>query len=222
MRDINVQAKIKNYFNFFVLFIISLFTFVPVSYGITTSNDTYIIQVEDSLLPNQFPKKQPKASDSSDSIVFSFDGSKIEFDPLTPTNPLVRTRNLSVSTTGGNGYSISAYLVKPLSNETGGIIQNTSCDDGACTISHPSLWTSSLTYGFGFRCEKSSICDESFAEENTFSPMPNDSKSSFINIKYDHIISNSTIKFLYKINTAGSQEPGNYTSTIKYLVMPNI
>jgi len=203
-----------------VCFIIIHYIFIELAHAIVTSNDTYILQVDDSLLPNQVAK--PAVKSINDSITISLDGSQVEFDPLTPTNPLIRSRNLAISTKGGNGYSALIYLGKPLTSGSGSIIQNTSCDDGACTDSYSSPWTSSLTYGFGFRCEITNTCKLSFPYENSFSSLPIYPMNRLIDIKYDYNVSNSLIKLIFKLNTSGSQVPGNYSSQVHYLIMPNI
>ena len=85
---------------------------------------------------------------------FSFNVSQtiIDFGTLSATNPVTRTTNLTVINPSG-GYTVLAYEDHPLLTTNGATINDTTCDNGACSDTLPALWTNTLTYGFGYRCD---------------------------------------------------------------------
>ncbi len=148
----------------------------------------------------------------------------IDYGVLSPTNPIIRENNLMISNSISGVFSILGRENHPLNAKSGTIIPDTSCDNGACTMTLASIWENSLTYGFGYRCENilSKNCASDFQNENYFKQFPSVSdKEEFIHIingvKSD---TQSESKIIYKVNTATSQPQESYSNKINYILVP--
>jgi len=172
------------------------------------------------------------------SSVFSFSVSNtlIDFGILSPTNPVSRATTLTVSNSSAPSYQITASENHQLLvAKTGAIIADTTCDRGTCTQNQASEWASTLTYGFGYRCEaisiisngaKSSACienDTSFSTPNYFKQFADTSKKE----KAQIVVkggkgSGQKATITYKVNISSSQAAGNYSNSVTYIAVPNL
>ena len=158
---------------------------------------------------------------------FSISNTKIDFGILAPTNPVTRTTKLTVSNTDALGYSVSSAqnheLMVPT---TGAVIPDTTCDDGRCSESIASEWTNTLTYGFGYRCDKENatcvVGDSSFVPENYFKQFANSGKDeSAATIMSGGRGRGQEATIMYKVNISSSQPAGTYNNSVTYLATPN-
>lgn len=166
---------------------------------------------------------------------FSVSNSLIDFGTLSPTNPITRTSLLTISNLAAPGYKITAsenhQLLVP---KTGAIIPDTTCDNGTCSQSHASIWESSLTYGFGYRCDPIAILSKGIKDKSclpkdlTFYYFPSHYKQFADSSKSESagtIISgtrgrNQKATVTYKVNIPSSQASGLYTNAITYIMIP--
>lgn len=157
---------------------------------------------------------------------FSFAVSEtlIDFGVLSATNPVTRTTTLTVSNASG-GYSVLGSENHPLLAPSGSRINDTTCDNGACTDMTASLWTNTLTYGFGYRCDNISgtDCDPGFSNENDFKQFADNSKKETPQpVMMGRVPGQKRqSKITYKVNISGTQQPGIYINTITYIATPN-
>jgi len=152
----------------------------------------------------------------------------IDFGILSPTNPIIRTVDLSTNTQGTYGYSVIVFEDQPLTASSSGIkktfIPDTTCDKGTCGVETSAVWTNALTYGFGYRCDDliSISCDNSFTQPNFYRHFPdiinNDDPQSIISAEG---ADNQQARISYKVNTSGNQSKGNYGNTVTYIGIPN-
>lgn len=159
----------------------------------------------------------------------------IDFGTLSPTNPITRTTTVNVSNLSAPGYVVTASQNHQLlSPRNGAIIPDTTCDRGSCSQSFASQWTSSLTYGFGYRCDAVSVlingtksrgCVSNdlafFYNPDAFRQFSDASKSE----KAVPIIKgtrgrNQKGTVTYKVNISSSQPAGLYTNSITYILTP--
>lgn len=161
-------------------------------------------------------------------IPFSFSISQniLDFGVITPTNPVTRTTNLTVSAGPSKGFTIIASENLPLTSSVG-IIPDTTCDNGDCNSAKAALWTSSLTYGFGYRCDPSSpsssgqanVCPSDFNNANFYKPFA--ATPSAMSIMASNVGGvNKQSQITYKVNVSGSQAPGLYTNIVTYIASP--
>lgn len=156
----------------------------------------------------------------------------IDFGLLAPTNPIVRSFDLSVYSLPTFGYSVDASQDHALKLDSGSEeIPNTTCDNGNCNEEKAGIWTNTLTYGFGYRCDNitGTDCDKSFSNAEGTS-----SRSKF----YKHFADNSNgqspkfimsgigsknkeIRMSYKVNISGNQTQGIYSNIVTYIAIPN-
>lgn len=151
----------------------------------------------------------------------------IDFGLLSPTNPIIRTVDLSVYSLSTSGYSIIASQDHPLQmnpNASGANIPNTTCDNGECSHENAQEWANTLTYGFGYRCDNvtGADCDSSFLKPNFYkhfadgsNTQPPQSVMSGIGSK------NKDVRISYKVNISGNQAQGTYANIITYIAVPN-
>ncbi|MBI5044689.1 MAG: hypothetical protein HZC02_02080 [Candidatus Levybacteria bacterium] len=160
-------------------------------------------------------------------IPFSFTISTLEinFGTLIPTNPVTRTNVLTLSNGSANGYSVLAYenhaLLIPGS---GRMIPDTSCDAGTCTQITAAAWTSSLAYGFGYRCDNLSgtDCSTDFSTGTFYKQFANDSDGETAQavMRGVNVGRSKQVQITYKANISATQPPGEYTNQIIYLAIP--
>ncbi|MBI2025907.1 MAG: hypothetical protein HYT06_00850, partial [Candidatus Levybacteria bacterium] len=85
---------------------------------------------------------------------FSISSTFIDFGIINPTSAVTRTNDLTISFGSANGYQVTVSQSRNLTADASGFqIPPTTCDSGTCTTTTASQWTSSLTYGFGYRCD---------------------------------------------------------------------
>lgn len=156
---------------------------------------------------------------------FTISQTLIDFGILTPTNPVTRTNLLTVSTDSAYGYEVTGYenhqLLVP---SEGSIIPDTTCDTGSCTESVADIWTNTLTYGFGYRCDdiSGSDCNSDFATSTYYKQFADNSKGE----TEQPIMSDATSgknrqsQITYKVNVSGTQAAGAYTNVVTYIATP--
>jgi len=163
---------------------------------------------------------------------FSISNALIDFGNLSPTNPVTRTTTLTVSNTSAASYQVTASENHQLLvAKTGAIIPDTTCDKGSCSQTTAADWSSTLTYGFGYRCDsisivsqgsKSSSCnqkDSSFSKNPSFFKQFADASKSEASqvIVNGEKGRNQKATITYKVNIASSQATGVYTNSITYV-----
>ncbi len=206
-------------FTFFSLALILTYR----TYAISSSQDGFIIQTNEVLQAQEIPNPQLLNQKTLlfDTISFSLDSDQISFDPLAPTNPLTRAQNLTLKSASIPSAMISLIQDQLFTDFVNNQIPNTSCDNGTCTLKKSDLWSNTLTYGFGFRCEGTFVCEKAFTENDAFRPLPLQDSEAF-DINYPISTDIDHLRYTYKLNVAGSQPRGTYRSNIRYIILPNI
>lgn len=155
---------------------------------------------------------------------FSLSTNTVDFGVITPTNPLTRTVILTISSGSSKGFTVSSSENHPLASQNG-TIPDVSCDNGDCNTTKASLWSSSLTYGFGYRCDPTSssgqanVCSADFSNPDFYKPFAASPSAQ-------NILSSTTggsgrkSQVTYKVNVSGSQPQGVYTNIVTYIASP--
>jgi hypothetical protein len=160
---------------------------------------------------------------SGDTFSFAISQNDIDYGILSSTNPIIRTSDIYLS---GSllGSQLLGYENHPLFSSTKDVIQNTSCDNGACSPQVGAIWDNTLTFGFGYRCDSSlqSACDPQFQTQEYYKTYPDQSRSQ---LPETIIMQNSGIKMsktaiTYKVNISGTQKTGGYYNSLTYLAVP--
>lgn len=160
-------------------------------------------------------------------IPFSFTISSIliDFGDLTPTNPVTRTNTLSIDNQSASGYTVKAFenhqLLIP---GTGSTIPDTTCDGGTCTYTTASPWTSSLVYGFGYRCDivdATNYCNSDFSTSTNYKQFADLSLSETAQTVMSGMTGrDQRAQVTYKVNISAVQEAGLYSNVITYIATP--
>jgi hypothetical protein len=227
-----------------------IFTTAPTAHAQTMSNQDYIIRMENfnttsdtaqDNQPNLPVNIKPTISEgvnfkalmgfedltshSSFSILLSSD--TVDFGIISPTDPIIRTIDLSVDSSAVYGYSVIAFENEPLTavfptNKT--FIPDTTCDNGGCDTQTTAQWTNTLTYGFGYRCDNviGADCDGTFVNPNSYRHFSDilsndDPQSIMTGVGSD----NKLVRMFYKVNISGNQAKGIYNNNITYIGIPN-
>ncbi len=214
----------------FVYLFIGLF--LPVANGQSMSNNNYIIKTEnldtvdiDSVQNNETKSLTQKPENIAPSLPFSVSLSSdiVDFGILAPTNPIIRTVDLSVNNIPSYGYSVLAFENNALKNNQT-FIPDTTCDSGECGIEISSEWLNPLTFGFGYRCGNviGTDCDPSFKNANAYKHFSDMTSNS---IPYPVMAGigqgNKQTRISYKVNISGNQTQGIYSNIITYIAVPN-
>ncbi|MBI2420509.1 MAG: hypothetical protein HYV38_00280 [Candidatus Levybacteria bacterium] len=155
---------------------------------------------------------------------FSISSNFVDFGVLTPTNPVTRTQTLTVGNQSASGYVVTAYenhqLLVPAS---GALIPDTTCDSGTCTESSSAAWTSTLTYGFGYRCDAvtTNYCASGFSTSTFYKQFADNSGSEVAQtVMTGTTARDQQSQITYKVNISGTQAAGQYTNVITYVATP--
>lgn len=223
--------------------IFSACNFPPQAQAVVSSDADYSIELEDISTERPQPTPTPPApltqtlystnafsdsnyivSGSNDSIFFQLSQPTIDFGALSATNPVIRTSEMKFSGPP-SGAQVFGYQNTPLISLDRQTLPDTTCDNGACSQNIAAPWTSSLTYGFGYRCESKAkfMCDQSFEPVNTFKQFPDVSANESIQpiILNRQAKQDAEAKIIYKVNMSRTQSPGGYSNTITFLAIPN-
>jgi hypothetical protein len=155
---------------------------------------------------------------------FSITNNFIDFGTIDPTTPVLRTSLLTVSNGSAFGYQVTASDNHNLrSNGSGNEIPPTACGDSGptCDPNTAGPWTSTLTYGFGYRCdnEAGTDCDTQFTDPTFYKPFAA-SPSAVIVMSGATVGRNKQTQITYKVNIPGNQPAGLYTNVINYIATP--
>ena len=159
-------------------------------------------------------------------FAFSVDSIFIDFGTLSPANPVERTNILAVSNQSASGYVVTAFENRQLLYSAfGQVIPDTTCDAGNCSETTATAWTSSLTYGFGYRCDivtGTNYCNSDFSDGTFYKQFADNSKTEAAQIVFSSLNSgrNQQAKVTYKANVSSTQAAGAYSNVITYIATP--
>jgi hypothetical protein len=156
---------------------------------------------------------------------FTISNTFVDFGTISPTYPVFRTSQLTVSNGSTYGYQVTASQNHNLRDiGSGNEIPPTACDSGPCTTSSAGPWTSSLTYGFGYRCDNNNgtDCDSQFLPptySNYYRPFVS-SPSAVMVMSGTNVGRNKQVTITYQVNVSRIQAAGLYTNVINYIATP--
>lgn len=154
---------------------------------------------------------------------FAVDPTAIDFGSIDPTNPVTRTNTLTVSGSQPFTYTVTARENHTLKFDKN-FIPDTTCDSGVCSDLTAAIWTNTLTYGFGYRCDNvtGADCTPDFDSADFFKAFANAElgKDAQIVMNGTTQTTGSASQVTYKVNVSASQQPGTYTNTITYIAVP--
>lgn len=226
-------------FSFLFTFLV-LFLFPRTVLGDTVSSDNYSIDVNTiDTNPQSPPKKQVTKTISktinpfttglnytvvapANSLSIALSQDSLDYGTLTPTNPIIRTSKISLIN-ASFGSQIFGYENHPLLSSAKQVIENTSCDNGACTPEIAAVWDNTLTYGFGYRCDSqnATFCDSQFSSTDYYKPYADASTGHIPQPVMYAPRGNSEATVSYKVNISGTQKIGSYNNSIVYVAIPN-
>lgn len=140
--------------------------------------------------------------------------------PTTPNTFSTDSHTLTV-TAPGQGYSVTAYMVQPLTNQHGDTIPDTPCDSGPCTETNATAWTTPTNNGFGYNMTGNDIPTD-FTNSTFFRPFPNAaaSEAPATVMTSAQAGKNRLATVTYQLSPSGSQASGTYTTQIIYIATP--
>jgi hypothetical protein len=149
----------------------------------------------------------------------------VNFGILDPNSPSLRTQNLIVSNGSAAGYNVYAFANHQLLNPANGqLIPDTVCDSGPCSETVSAPWTSTLTYGFGYRCDNVSgtDCASGFTTGTYFKQFADASfnESPVAVMTGLNVGRDKEVTITYKANISAVQPAGLYSNVITYIATP--
>jgi len=153
---------------------------------------------------------------------FTISQTSIDFGTISPANPVIRTNILTVNNQSAGGYVVTGSENHPmLMPSSGSMIPDTTCDNGLCSPSNATAWTSSLTYGFGYRCDNVSgtDCVAAFATPTFYKPF-SASPTATIVMTGINVGINKQSQITYKVNVSNMQPGGAYSNLVTYIATP--
>lgn len=156
---------------------------------------------------------------SNDRLTFTLSQNAIDLGILSGRNPVIRTSQLALKNKG----QVLTYENHPLEAQDRTPIFDTTCDNGSCSEITAAFWLSSLTYGFGYRCDSNNTtCDSQFKTSNTYKQYPDNSKTELPQPLITNLLpATSSTMVTYKVTISATQKQEGYYNTITYLAIPN-
>lgn len=248
MQNYNSKFKI---FYFLLVFLTFNFYLLPLARAVTMSNENFILQMgnlntaagiskgEGYRLDQTVGQTAPGLYSGANYKVragfqyihsiaafkFTISETLIDFGILSATNPVSRTNNLTVSSRSPHGYSVTASENHPLLDPlTNALIPDTTCDNGSCSQSSSAVWTSILTYGFGYRCDNvnENDCESSFSDKTAYKQFADSSREETPEtlMSGKNTARGREAQITYKVNISGAQPAGLYSNVITYIAAP--
>jgi hypothetical protein len=143
----------------------------------------------------------------------------IDFGIISPTIPVLRTNQLTVSNGSAFGYQVTTSQNHNLRiNPYGVDIPATACDGPSCTPTTAAAWNNSLTYGFGYNCQNvvGTDCDSQFLDSTYYKPFIS-SPSAVVVMSSNNVGRSKVTQITYKLNISVGQAAGLYTNVINYI-----
>jgi hypothetical protein len=181
-------------------------------------------------IPNRTNQQAPR-EEAVDEVKryfsISLSAGDLDFGVIDPTNPVIRTHQITVSAGNTHGYTLLGYENHtPQAANKSVFIHDTSCDDGTCTETTAAPWLNTLTYGFGFRCDKAgndvTSCMPEFQKPEHFKQLGDVSKqeSGAFVLRSAVPGQNSQARITYKLNIPGTQAKQAYTNALVFIATP--
>lgn len=155
---------------------------------------------------------------------FTISNTNINLGTLTSGAPSSSTTNLTVNFSADDGYQVTAVEEAPLKTQSGNIVADTGCDDGAnpCNESSSKPWVSNSSYGFGYNISGDDVPTD-FAHSSYYRPFPDSSASEapitiMSNAKNSQ---NRQATVTFKSNISPIQPAGSYQTVINFVAMPS-
>lgn len=156
---------------------------------------------------------------------FSISDVAVSLGTLSPDNPIFRTAILTISNQSAGGYRVTVsenhQLLVPAS---GALIPDTTCDGGTCSETTAAAWTSSVKYGWGYRCDLvtgSNYCVSDFSDSTYYKQFADLSKTENAQTVMTGATGRSQqAQVTYKVNVSAGQFAGFYTNVITYIATP--
>ncbi len=236
IQQIENKLKITLFFSF--VYLLGYFSitglFPDPAYAKITTNDNWTIEINDINIttdtiikdkPKQLTNNQADPLQPSTSLSLDISSYIIDYGPLSPTNQIYRTSNLNVSNNNKKGFIIIAYENHPLiTTGSNSFIPDSTCDNGSCSEVTSAIWTNTLTYGFGYRCDNinNNTCPIEFNQSDYYKQFSDYSKNETGQIIMSGNLpaSNHETQITYKVNISKTQASGSYNNTITYLAVP--
>ncbi|MBD3250208.1 MAG: hypothetical protein GF381_01380 [Candidatus Pacebacteria bacterium] len=166
-------------------------------------------------------------------FTFTISDTTMDLGQLSATAFGTDTHDITISTRGAGGYTIYAYEQHPLrligSTDPDHEIRDTECDSGGCTISEAKPWTSASNYGFGFNVAGTNVATDFTNSDpdcstNTecFRPLADNEEGDSMQpiMSSSNVAESESASVTYQASIQGSQEAGNYATSIVFVAVP--
>lgn len=159
-------------------------------------------------------------------FTFTISDLTIDFGSLIPNNFSTQTNQLSISSPGSAGYSITAQQDHRLENANNTYINDTTCDS-SCDHTTADIWTNTSNTGFGFNIQgdnpdSSHDIPADFSSANHFRQFADASLGEIAQVVMSSTsaVKSKSATVTYKLNVDNFQESGDYTNVIIYTATP--
>lgn len=144
----------------------------------------------------------------------------VDYGPISVTNPIIRRSQIKALTLGKR-FQVIAFENNSPTSSTSASIPDTTCDSGTCNDTVAALWSNTLTFGFGYRCE-GNRCDNGFREKDFYKHLSNQTQNESPQQLIDSS-GNSSASIIYKLNASASTNTNlPYQNTATYIAVPNL
>ena len=206
------------------LVVVSLFLLLAPQaiYAETLSGESYTIQLNATKTPRRVnqqvvtPTTTPPPLKPAAARIRTFGNLSmrvteniIDFGLLEAATPLKRQSSIVVSSPTGS--TLLAYENEQQALDDGTTIPDTTCDTGQCTTTREGVWSSPLTFGFGYS-----------VESDLYRPFARAGQKPMLLLEGMDLESAKSLALLLKTNVSAGQTKGSYTNTVSLLALPSL
>ena len=157
-------------------------------------------------------------------FTFTISDLDINLGSLVAGTPSTDTNTLTITSGSASGYAVTVIEDHQLRIPgTATDITDTACDTGTpCAITDANVWSSAVTYGFGYNMSGTDFPSADFINSTYYRPFSNaeDSPTPAIVMSKSAVTTGSTATVTYKANVSGSQAAGTYENIVQFIATP--
>ena len=158
-----------------------------------------------------------------DTFEFSISKLSIDLGTLSAGSFGTDSHTLTITTDGASGYKVYAFEQHPLQHDNNPSLEiaDTVCDSSDCDETVAGIWTNTSTVGFGFNMTGDDVASD-FTNSNFFRQFADASNSESMQeiMGSSDVALGDTSTVNYQATINGTQEAGNYLTSIVFVAVP--
>ncbi len=148
-------------------------------------------------------------------ISLSLDSATVDLGALAPGSPVTGTTTSTVATDSSAGYLLALQKDRLMTHTDA----TTTIPDFSGTIATPATYTDGVDTGFGFTVSAGTAIESKWGSGTKFAAIPTQTKTTYHTL-ISSISAPNTTTITYKLDAAGGQKAGSYSTSVAIFATP--